>query len=199
MVEWDTWIFITVRKIRAILRNEFFSQVEHKNHMDWIAHPLEIHLSKEHWHGWGWNSTRLWYEQWMVTPLVTAAVVTVILPVVVQKSSFSADWEAGYSFAFGRPGYPFGVSGAHEYLSHSDKSPFCCCTSGSIADIILPWRLVSFREVLGFVVKLLYQNDWQVFNFHLTLQSEIPTLDEISMIIISAFSLFLVFHIILNL
>ena len=43
---------------------------------------------------------------------------------------------------------------------------------GSRFDTILPWGLVSFREVLGFVVKPLYHLGSRVLNFHLTLQSD---------------------------
>ena len=31
-----------------------------------------------------------------------------------------------------------GTSGVHANLFRSDKSPFCCCTSGSLFDTILP-------------------------------------------------------------
>ena len=30
------------------------------------------------------------------------------------------------------------ISDDHIYLFHSEKSPFCCCTSGSLLDTILP-------------------------------------------------------------
>lgn len=72
------------------------AQVEHgkshEDHMDRIAHPLEIRLSKEFGHRWSGDGRRLWYKQRVVALLVTAAIVTVMLPVVMQESGFSADW-----------------------------------------------------------------------------------------------------------
>lgn len=75
------------------------AQVEHgqghEDHMNRIAHPLEIRLAKEFGHGRSRNSTGLWHEQRMVALLVTAAVVAVMLLIVVQEGSLSADWTDG--------------------------------------------------------------------------------------------------------
>lgn len=60
--------------------------------MDWIAHSFEIRLSKEFRHGWSRDSRGLWYEQRMVALLVTAAVITVMLHIVMQEGSLSTDW-----------------------------------------------------------------------------------------------------------
>ena len=76
-----------------------FAQVEHtqghENHMDGIAHPFEIRLSKEPGHGRRRDGSRLWHKDGMAAFPVTAGIVDVMLPVVMHIHCFStdrADW-----------------------------------------------------------------------------------------------------------
>ena len=61
------------------------AQVEHgqghEDHMDRIAHPLEVCLTKEFGHGRSWNGRRLWYEEGMSTS--PAGILAIVLSVVV--------------------------------------------------------------------------------------------------------------------
>lgn len=70
------------------------AQVEHgqgrENHMDRIAHPLEIRLPKEPGHGRRCDCCRLGHEHGVVTLLVAAAVMAVVFPIMVQEGGFSA-------------------------------------------------------------------------------------------------------------
>lgn len=60
--------------------------------MDRIPHPLEIGLAKQFGHGWSGDSAGLWYKHGVIAFLVAAAVVTVVLHIVMQKSGFATDW-----------------------------------------------------------------------------------------------------------
>lgn len=70
------------------------AQVEHgqgrENHMDWVAHPFEIRLSKEPGHGRRCDCRGLGHEHGVVTLLVAAAVIAVVFPIMVQKGGFPA-------------------------------------------------------------------------------------------------------------
>lgn len=81
------------------------AQVEHaqghEDHMNRIAHPLEIRLAKEFGHGRRRNSSRLWYEHGMVALLVAAAVVAVMLHIVVQEGCLAANGARGIFFRSG--------------------------------------------------------------------------------------------------
>ena len=64
----------------------------HENHMNRIAHPLEVCFSKQLGHGWGRDSSRLWYEHRMPALLVAAGVMVIMFATMVQIHGFAADW-----------------------------------------------------------------------------------------------------------
>ena len=72
-----------------------FAQVEHaqghEDHMDRIAHPLEIRLAEQLGHGRGRDSGRLRHKDGVSAFLVTAGIVSVMLLVMVQESKPAAN------------------------------------------------------------------------------------------------------------
>lgn len=81
------------------IAERILAQIEHgqghEDHMDGIAHSLEIRLSKELGHGRNGNGRRLWYEHRMAAFFVRAGIVGVMFSVVMQEGRFPANWAGG--------------------------------------------------------------------------------------------------------
>ena len=81
------------------IAERILAQIEHgqghEDHMDGIAHPLEIRLAEKFGHGRHGNGRRLWYEHRMAAFFVTAGIVGIVFSVVMQEGCFPANWAGG--------------------------------------------------------------------------------------------------------
>ena len=108
----------------------------HEDYIERIPHPLEIRLSKQFGHGWGSDHGWFGYKNGVIAFLV-----------VMKKHRFLTH-RGSRGWTFTRPAGNLmqtdanisytGISDVHERLFRNDKSPFCCCTSGSLPGTLLP-------------------------------------------------------------